>query len=216
MNTTQKTSLILLFLSSLMTFAQSNHWNKLSIEIGYGYVQPSALYSSVYNKSDFSGFNHFDVGARYMFNKEIGLKLSYANDRFKNDDVSPTAGITFNSINVSAVYNVGSLFDLNYLTNERMGLLGHAGVGITLASPESISDSEKIGTATIGLTPQVKVSERISIYGDIAYAFHFKQHYGFDGVLLSPDYTSEVGKTATFSLGLMFYLGEKDRHADWY
>jgi OOP family OmpA-OmpF porin len=213
MNAMQRVSLVLLFLTSLMASAQvEKNWNRFSIETGYGYVSPSKLYGNQFDKSDLSGFNHFDIGVRYMISEEIGLKLNYGRDSFSKDD----AGVTFNSINISGVYNVGSLFNLNYATNERVGLLGRVGVGVTFAKPESISDNERIGTATIGLTPQVKLSERISLYGDLAYAFRFKQHYGFDGVLLNSDYTSEVGKTTVFSLGLMFYIGDKDRHADWY
>ena len=213
MNTMQRVSWVLVLLTSLMASAQGEkNWNRFSIETGYGYVTPSKLYSNQFDKSDFSGFNHFDIGIRYMLGEKVGLKLNYGRDSFSKEE----AGITYNTINISGVYNVGSLFNLNYATNERIGLLGRVGVGVTFAKPESISDNERIGTATIGLTPQVKVSERISVYGDLAYAFRFKQHYGFDGVLLNNDYQSEVGKTTVFSLGLMFYLGDKDRHADWY
>ena len=201
----------MVFLTSMVASGQKN-WNSVSIETGYGYVSPSKLYGSSYSKGDFSGFNHFDLGVRYMFDTAFGVKLSYGRDSFSKNNV----GVTFNSFDVAAVYNVGSLFNLIYNTHERIGLLGHAGVGITFAKPENVSDSERIGTATIGLTPQVKVSDRISVYGDFSYAFRFKQHYGFDGVLLSPNYESEVGKTSVFSLGLIFYLGDKNKHADWY
>lgn len=205
--------LILLFFNALNAVAQGEkNWNRFSIETGYGYVTPSKLYGNEFDKSDFSGFNHFDVGVRYMLTTKFGFKLNYGRDNFSKEG----AGITFNTINVSGVYNVGSLFNLTYATNERIALLGRVGVGVTIANPKSIQDTERIGTATLGLTPQVKVSERISIYGDLAYAFRFKQHYGFDGVLLSPDYESEVGKTTVFSVGLIFSIGEKNRHADWY
>lgn len=208
----QKVSLVLVLFFSVMTFGQKN-WNRVSIETGYGYVSPSNLYGSSFSKKgDFSGFNHFDLGVRYMIEQNFGVKLSYGRDSFSKKGT----GVTFNTFDIAAVYNVGSLFNLTYATNERVGLLGHAGVGITFAKPEQISDSERIGTATIGLTPQFKISERIIVYGDLAYAFRFKQHYGYDGVLLSPDFTSKVGKTTVFSLGLMFYLGDKNKHADWY
>lgn len=210
-NIMQKFSLVLVLLCSMMSFGQKN-WNRISIETGYGYVTPSKLYGSEFSKSDLSGFNHFDFGVRYMFNEKIGVKVNFGRDKFESDN----AGVRYNSLNASAVYNVGSLFNLNYMTNERIGLLGRVGAGLTFAKPETSSRSERIGTATIGLTPQVKLSERFSLYGDVAYAFRFKQHYGFDGVLLNSDYASEVGKTTVFSIGLMFYLGNKTKHADWH
>lgn len=211
MNTVQKVSLGLVLLCSALSFGQQN-WNRISIETGYGYVTPSKLYGSEFSKSDFSGFNHFDIGVRYMLEQNFGLKVNYGRDVFSKGD----AGVTYNSIMVSGVYNVGSLFDLKRATNEKIGLLGRVGVGVTFANPETISGTEHIGTATIGLTPQVKVSEHISIYGDAAYAFRLKQHYGFDGVLLDSEYKSKIGKTSVFSLGLIFYIGDKTKHADWY
>ena len=212
MNTKQKVSVVLVLLCSVMSFAQEKkNWNRISIETGYGYVSPSKLYGSEFSKSDFSGFNHFDIGVRYMLEQNFGLKINYGRDVFSKGD----AGVTYNSIMVSGVYNVGSLFDLKRASNEKIGLLGRVGVGVTFAKPETISGTEHIGTATIGLTPQVKLSERISLYSDIAFAFRFKQHYGFDGVLLNKDFNSKVGKTTILSFGLMINIGEKTKHADW-
>ena len=207
----KKVSLVLVFLCSFLSFGQEK-WNSFSIEGGYGYVSPSNLYGSEFTKGDFSGFNHFDVGFRYMINPTFGLKLNYGRDGFSKGK----AGNTFNSINLSAVYNVGSLFNLNYISYEQVGLLARVGFGVTIAEPKNFNKYERIGTATIGLTPQFKVSERLSVYGDLAYAIRFKQHYGFDGKLLNADYAPEVGKTTVVSFGLIVYLGKQKRHADWY
>jgi hypothetical protein len=207
----KKLSLGLVILCSVMSFGQ-NKFNRLSIETGYGYVSPSKLYGADFSKSDFSGFNHFDIGMRYMIKSNFGVKLNYASDIFSKGD----AGVSYNTINASAVYNLGSLFDLNYMTYEKIGLLGRVGLGVTFANLESVSYYERIGSATIGLTPQVKLNQRISIYGDVAYTLNFKQHYGFDGILLDKDYKSEVGKTTVLSIGLIFYVGENSTHADWY
>lgn len=207
----KKLSLVLVLLCAIMSFGQKK-FNRLSIETGYGYVSPSKLYGTDFSKGDFSGFNHFDIGMRYMIKSNFGVKLNYASDIFSKGD----AGVSYNTINASAVYNIGSLFDLYYMTYEKIGLLGRVGLGVTFANPESISDYERIGSATIGLTPQVKLSQRISIYGDLAYTLNFKQHYGFDGVLLDKDYESKVGNIMVLSVGLIFYVGENSMHADWY
>ena len=84
---------------------------------------------------------------------------------------------------------------------------GRVGVGVTFAKPETISGTEHIGTATIGLTPQVKLSERISLYSDIAFAFRFKQHYGFDGVLLNNDKMIETINNPPVFEGSKYYEG---------
>ena len=211
MSTIQRLSLVLVLLCSVMSFGQQN-WNRVSDETGYGYVVPSKLYGDESIKGDFSGFNHFDIGVRYMIESNFGVKLNYGRDTFSQDNV----GVSYNTINAAAVYNLGSLFDLKSMTNERLGLLGRAGFGFTFGKPSSIDGLDRIGTATVGLTPELKLNEQISLYGDIAYALQFKQHYGFDGALLNPNYSAEIGKTATFSFGLMLHLGNKTKHADWY
>jgi OOP family OmpA-OmpF porin len=196
-----------------MTFAQvEKKFNSFSIETAYGYVSPSNLVTSPNQQADYASFNHFDLGVRYMIDSKFGVKVNYARDCFSHE----ATGLTYNTISASAVYNVGSLFNLTYSTNERLGLLAHLGAGFTFAKPESIDETERIGTARLGLTPQFRISDRIGLYADVSYAIRFKQHYGFDGVLLSPEYKDSEGKTTTFSLGLMFYIGDKAKHADWY
>jgi hypothetical protein len=66
-----KLFLVVVFLiSSSLAVAQFNR-NNMSVELNYGYngaIQP-------YNKqfqSNFSGFNHFEVGLRYMFSEYLG------------------------------------------------------------------------------------------------------------------------------------------------
>jgi OOP family OmpA-OmpF porin len=208
----KKLSLVVLVLCSWFSFAQQDGWNHWSFDAGYGYVQPSSLFKTPQSSGKFAGFRHAEMGLRYMVTPTIGGRLSYNNDRFEYKRY----GVEFNTFQLEAVYNVGSLFQLSYWTYETVGLLAHAGSGITIAGPESIKKYETIGTATLGLTPQVKVADRLSIYADLTYAFHFKQHYGFDGVLLDPDYNAEVGKSLRFAVGIQLYLGKERRHVDWY
>lgn len=208
----QKVGLVVVLLSTMMSFGQKN-FNRFSVETGLGYVIPSKLYGDDLNKDiNFSGFDHFDIGVRYMIKSNFGVKVNYARVTISKDNL----GVSYNAINAAAVYNVGSLFDLNRMTNERIGLLGRVGVGLSYGKPSSIDDTDRTGTATIGLTPQIKITEQVSFYGDLAYAVRFKQHYGFDGVVLHDDLSAEVGKAATISFGLMLNLGDKVKHADWY
>lgn len=212
MCTKQYLSSIVLLFSGVILFAQEGKkFNQFSVETAFGYVTPSNLVTAPNQQSDYAGLAHFDLGVRYMIDAKFGVKLNYGRDSFSHE----STGTTFNTITASAVYNVGSLFNLTYSTNERLGLLAHLGAGYTFAKPESIDDNERIGTARLGIMPQVRVSDRISLYADVSYAIRFKQHYGFDGILLSPDYKDADGKTTSFSLGLMFYIGDKAKHADW-
>lgn len=205
-------TIALLFCGVALFAQEGKKFNQFSVETAYGFISPSNLVTAPNQKADYAGIAHFDLGVRYMIASNFGVKVNYARDCFSHE----ATGTTFNTVTASAVYNVGSLLNLPYATNERLGLLAHLGAGYTFAKPESIDDTERIGTARLGLTPQYRISDRISLYTDVSYAVRFKQHYGFDGVLLSPDFKDSQGKTASFSLGLMFYLGDKSRHADWY
>jgi OOP family OmpA-OmpF porin len=60
------------------------------------------------------------------------------------------------------------------------------------------------------------VSNKIALKADLTYNRTFKQHYGFDGGLLDPNFKAENGSFYNFSVGLIFYIGENKHHSDWY
>ena len=62
----------------------------------------------------------------------------------------------------------------------------------------------------------MKLSDRSSLFLDFSSVFNFKQHYRFDGSLFSPDFVPTVGNHYNITLGLMFYIGERRLHIDWY
>lgn len=78
------------------------------------------------------------------------------------------------------------------------------------------SFSEQTGTLSFGFKPQVKITDRISVFADGSYNFNFKQHYSYSGQLLSPDFEDQMGSFSTLSFGVIFNLGNKKHHADWY
>jgi OOP family OmpA-OmpF porin len=206
--------LLTLLLVSFLSSAQYR-FNQFSIEAGAGYVLAGNPYSKEYD-SNFSGFRHIDLGVRYMIDENYGVRLTYANDRFLQSNGSKV-GINYNRFGVDGVYNLGRLIDLAYASNETVGLLGHVGVGYTIASPLSGEKTERIGTVSIGFTPQFKLSENTVFYTDFSANANIKQHYRFDGDrTYSGELKSSIGSHYNISFGLMIYLGENRYHADWY
>ena len=203
---------VLLFVSSL-SVAQYR-FNQFSMEAGAGYVLAGNPYSEAYN-SNFSGFRHIDLGVRYMINENYGVRLTYANDRFLQSNGSKV-GISYNRIGVDGIYNLGRLIDLAYASNENVGLLGHAGVGYTMAKPLGESVTDRIGTISLGLTPQFKLGENTVFYVDLSSNINVKQHRGFDGGNVYENRKATLGSFYNLSFGLMIYLGQNRYHADWY
>lgn len=213
MKAVTKIYVFFLLVVSSSLFAQFDV-NNMSVEVGYGYNGAIAPYYKGFN-SNFSGMNHFEVGLRYMFSETIGTKLTYKLDHFVNDP-GGKLGITYNTLAASGVYNLGKQFGLTYLTRDRLSLNAHVDAGIAFAYMIGQNQYEKVGVIGIGATPMFKLTDKLAITADFTHNFTVKQHYGFDGILLDPDYKAQSGSFYNFTMGLIFYLGENNYHSDWY
>lgn len=194
-------------------FSQFNV-NNLSLEAGYGYNGAIEPYYKGF-KSNFSGMNHFNVGIRYMFTEKIGAKVSYKLDHFVNDP-GGEIGITYNTLAISGVYNIGKQFGLTYLTRDKLGVNAHIDAGVAFAYKIGQNDYEKVGVLGFGITPMYNISNKFALTADFTHNFTMKQHYGFDGLLLDPEYKPQSGSFYNFSFGIIYYLGENRYHSDWY
>lgn len=219
----------ILFLLSLLcvTVSQaqfnSKPYNQFSIESGLGYSMPMSGVS-VDDEGSLGSLGHFNAGLRYMFNQDFGTKFTLQYDAFRDGD----AGSNHFRFNLEAYYNVGNLFDLTFKTYETVALYMHAGVGIGIVSSvvdgDSViipNESERQGQAIIGISPRFRISEKISLFTDFSYFAVFKQHIYYNGLSFQPESAAdfEAGQGAshmTFSIGLVFNLGNRRYHADWY
>ena len=205
--------LVLLFLTLPLFSQEEDRYNRFSAEAGIGVHVPLAPNEFI-SRSNYVSLGHTEIGLRYMFNQKLGLKLAFANNRFRDQDNSDL-GINYNRIGIQAHYNLGRLL-LPYYIYNKVAFFGHAGVSYARASPVKENFSEQTGTLSFGLKPQVKITDRISLFADGSYNFNFKQHYSYSGQLLSPDYQDQMGSFSTLSFGVIFNLGNKKHHADWY
>lgn len=207
-----------------------SEYNKWSIELNAGQNKPEKPFAPGYFSADpskyfnFSGVDHFDLGVRYMFNPNFGAKVDFAYDIMENQDGASQEGVAslpFETrqfrVGFQGVANLGRIMKFETFTS-RFGILAHAGLQVSRLEPRmgvNAGKTEDNGGIMIGLTPQFRISNRIVLTGDFTYLSNVRQHFNWDG-----SYSSEAnnlsGSLLNTSLGLTFYLGGNDVHADWY
>lgn len=204
--------LLLLFLGETIT-AQEDAFNRFSLEVTTGIHIPMSPSNEISN-SDFIAFKQFQLAGRYMFSEKLGLKALYGFNQFTDPDQTQN-GISFNRIGVEGVVNVGKLLNINYTIRERLALLAHGGAGLTFAKASSQNNTDHIGNILLGLTAEIKLSNRFSLLTDATYIANFRQHHYYNGAPL-PNGNYQTGSLLNLSVGIMYSLGSKEIHADWY
>lgn len=196
------------------TTSNDNDFNKWSIEVGGGINKPFRTFTPGF-RTDGANFFTVDLGTRYMFNNKFGLKLDFGYNKFVNNDETPEFESTYLRGDIQAVVNVGRVLNFEDWTSV-IGLLAHGGGGVyRLSSNDDAFDGEDWGANLIGgLTAQFKLSNRIVLTADVTGIVNGFQNKNFDG------YGDNIGKTVdgmvlNGTLGLTFYLGKNEKHADW-
>lgn len=115
------------------------------------------------------------------------------------------------------VLNVAQVAKFSKKTNH-LGLLVHGGFGLSSLNDDSYNIGNVIDNmahVVVGITPQVKLTERLTIQLDYSVYGNMLQNKTFD--LQSNVMGSGIkGIQSNLMLGLMLVLGDKSRHSDWY
>jgi OOP family OmpA-OmpF porin len=226
-------SLLLSAICSLQLFAQTNYsspinynsspYNRWSIGVNIG-GHYGMHWTNSFTKAYQLG--HFNGHIRYMQNNIFGWKLDAAYDNFNfTNGASNTQKLRFS---VESAMNLTNVLHLNDISN-RVGLLGHYGFGYTAmwnvpytsTSPAHIfkfnkGSVDEMGHLIMGLTPQFKVNNQLSLNADLAFLLHIRQNRKFD--FANPVPMSGGGFSGymwNWSVGATYYLGKKRKHADW-
>lgn len=219
---------IALFQGATTVQAQENStkaYDKWSVEVNAGQSKGIRPYSVGYYSSNpkqyfnFSGVNHFDLGVRYMFNTKFGIKVDGAMDKLS--DESGSGSLAFKTqqmrFGFQGVANLGRLLDFESFT-KRFNLLAHAGVQVsqfTVKEGVNKDISEDNGGVIVGLTPQLRLTNWLVLTGDFTAINNVRQHLAWDGNASGAD-NNLSGLMFNTSFGLTFYLGNHEKHADWY
>lgn len=208
------TFIAFIFFLSNESYAQDQRFNVFSVEVGGGIHAPYTPKNKI-NRSNYISFEQFQFAGRYMFNEKFGLKGQYAYHAFE-DRKNSQKGAALHKFTLEAVYNLGKAFNLHYTIQEHFTFLIHAGGGVSVLTPKDGLTYERIGSLQFGLTPLIKISDRVAFYFDGTSVVNFKQHYSYGGELINSDYKDETGIFLTANAGFIFYLGDRRYHADWY
>lgn len=228
----------LVVFTTIMSFSQEEatserDYNVFSVEANVGQNKPGEVFSPGYYTADpstyanFNRINHFDLGFRYMFNEKFGLKLDGAYDKVvpeKGNGSLDFEGTQYR-IGLQGVVNLRNVLNFNSWT-KRIGLLVHAGIQASRFDPSFKVDAlgnrldlkdlkEDNGGFIFGVTPQFKITRRIVLTGDVSFLANTRQHLTWDGEY-SEDPNNLKSSMVNTSVGLTFYFGKHEEHADFY
>lgn len=199
--------------TSSKSVVDNTSYDKWSIELNGGVNKPTRTLSNGYSTDTFNMF-HADLGVRYMMSPKFGLKLDFGYDKFNERDNTPQFESTYLRSSLQAVVNIGRALNFETWTNT-IGLLGHGGFGVSqLTSKNGFDGEDYMGNGIMGLTAQVKLSNSVALTGDLTGIVNGKQNFNYDG-MSNTTTTSFDGILLNASVGLTFYLGKNEKHADW-
>ena len=193
--------------------ANAQEYNKWSVDVNFGANKPTVGFTSGYSTRTLS-FWTLNGGVRYMFNNKFGLRLGGGYDKFAEGKKSPKFNSNIWNVNLQGVANLGRVLSFEDWTRD-LGLLAHAGFGIGQLKGDYLKKADNIGFFTAGLTPQVRLSNRVSLLLDGSVYLYAKQERTFDGKSATTKRGFQ-GTNFTGTVGLQIALGKNLVHADWY
>jgi len=205
--------------------ANAQEFDKWSLEVNGGFNKPMAPMTPGYLSPSLN-LGHVDFGVRYMFNEKFGLKLDYGLGSFKEAGSEDASTGEFNTkysrLNLQAVANLGRIMNFESFSRS-FGLLLHGGAGIGTVNPEenAYADfTDDVYTIMFGITPQLKLGKSVALVADVSTILNGRQTVAFDGASVirpeDPGFYGVNGTWWTGTLGIQFYLGKNEEHADWY
>ncbi len=221
----KKTALCLVIaLGTLAVQAQEErNYNRWSIELEGGMHKPAKPFSPGYYAATPS-FWQGGLGFRYMFNEKFGAKLDFGYNSIVNDDSSLEFKTEYYRANLQGVINMGSVLNFRNWTNS-LNFLVHGGFGYSAnkpSEPNEFSNPDQMLNVMMGITPQLRLGDKVALTGDLSIIGHVRHSSTWDGALpvsavVSNNNTRGLnGYMVNASIGLTLYLGSKDVHADWY
>jgi len=230
----KKTILLVILLGvSIFAIAQKPY-NRLSFDVNGGFNKPMGPLTGGY-LSPTLNIGHVDLGGRYMINQYFGFAGNLGFGSFSEvKDVSPEFKTNYLNLSLRGVWNIGRSLSFETFT-KRFTVLGEFGAGLGyLKSEDRIKSENKVSpdfdpdyvySFNSSLKGLYSLSKRISLQGTISMIVNGRQRYTFDGNdfnqigrPLLPE-TPFVHATATWwtgTIGLNFYLGKNETHADWF
>jgi OOP family OmpA-OmpF porin len=202
----------------IITTIQPNKW---SIEVETGISNGTRPYTDGYFSNDnnklFNNFklNTFGVGARYNFNKTIGLKVDLAFDKFANsiESRSKPFEVAQYRTTIQGIFNLNSILKPKK-EDPRFNLLLHAGLHLAILKPIKtdynpiVSKGDNYGGIVLGITPMMRISKKTALYFNFSSFSNYGQNLTWNGKH-SEGSNNSSGHMALGTFGLSFALDKK-------
>jgi outer membrane protein OmpA-like peptidoglycan-associated protein len=217
----KKILLVFVFALGLNTLSAQNEsvekkavdFNQWSVELSGGFNKPQRPMTAGYYTTVVSPYT-VDFGVRYMFNNKFGLKADFGFNSFTEEDGSMPFDTKYYRADLQGVANLGRIMNFENWTNT-FGLLGHAGFGLSfLERKDPTYVKDRMGNFMVGVTGQIKLSDRIVLTGDFTTITNTKQNVAFDAASAN-NIRGFNGSLFTGTAGITVYLGKNAKHADW-
>jgi OOP family OmpA-OmpF porin len=202
---------------------KEKNFNRWSIELEAGMHKPAVPFSPGYY-ADTPSLWQGGLGVRYMFNDKFGAKLDFGYNSIENGDGSEEFKTEYFRSNLQGVVNLGNVLNFNSWT-KRFNVLVHGGFGYSAnkpSEPNEFTNADQMLNLMAGITPQIRLGNRLALTGDLSLLAHVRHSQTWDGaqplssVVSNNNIRGLNGYMVNASVGLTFYLGKHDVHADWY
>jgi OOP family OmpA-OmpF porin len=203
--------------------AQEKEYNQWSVEAEAGVHKVTTPFAPGYATATPSLWQG-GLGLRYMINEKFGFKVDGGYNNISDSDDSQEFETEYYRASLQGVVNMGNVLDFRSWTNT-FNVLLHAGAGYSAHKPKSpiaLQGKDQMLNFIVGITPQIKLTDRLALTGDLSVINHVRQSVTWDGTQsLSSTLSNNQsrgfnGTIVNANVGLTFYLGKKAIHADWY
>ena len=142
-----------------------------------------------------------NLGIQHFFKPQLGARLDYGFNRFKNDDTSSEFKTNYSRINVQFVYNPTK--SLGFLP-ERGSILLHAGPGYSFVRAIGTNSGNKTSFFNVmgGIEISYAIDRYISLYADVSYIAGLGKELEF----LPENFGLFNGSLTTITFGISFAL----------
>lgn len=195
-------------------------YNRWSLELAGGLSNAVGPYAPGHY-TNLLNLSNLQLGARYMANRHVGLKLDAEYNTFKAGDAkNSAASLPFKTnyfrFSLQGVANLHHIFDFQEWT-KHIGLQVHGGAGYSTMGNDSISPFGKgrnMIHMIVGISPIFRINDRIAIRLDASAMKHMHRKYTMD-MTQSRNTRGMDAFIGTMSVGLQINLGKQKTHADW-
>lgn len=210
-------------------------FNKFSFEANVGFNHPIAPLSPGYMVPTLN-FGHLELSGRHMFNEKFGISGTLGTGQFREKKGSPDFSTDYVNVSFSSVLNWGRIMSFESFTKKFI-ILTETGIGVG-----SLNQSKRIASILEGgNTPDYDsdyvynfvgkirllyfLNPKMSLQGTFGTSINGRQRYTFDGTQFNqkgipsqPEipFIHAMGIWSSASLGMNFYFGNFENHADWF